>query len=91
MDVSLELVTELPWPKSLPPDAMVVEVFSAGWVFWDDPSNGSGFHALMGASHVHRHCRGSALQEGRTVSVSAASAAYAPQFASALGSCWLRA
>ena len=92
VDSSLEILTEWEWPNQLGDGCILVEVFSAGWLFWDQPEERGEARALWSASHLHRHCRGSARgADGKLVSVAAASAAYSPVFASALGTCWLRA
>ena len=35
VETSLEMVSELPWPTTLPPGCVVNEVFASGWLYFD--------------------------------------------------------
>merc|ERR1711920_495421 len=88
VETDLELVTELDVRQLvLPVGVEFVQLFASAWLLWDSSFRQPAF----GATHVHRHCRGSAVKGGVVVKVSTFSAAYSEVFAGAFGLAWHRA
>ncbi|MCP4498353.1 MAG: hypothetical protein GY822_00085, partial [Deltaproteobacteria bacterium] len=88
METDLELVTELDVRQLVLPEGVeFVQLFASAWLLWDSSVRQPAF----GATHVHRHCRGSAVKGGVVVKVSTFSAAYSEVFAGAFGLAWHRA
>ncbi|CAK0840013.1 unnamed protein product, partial [Prorocentrum cordatum] len=71
----------------LPKGAELVQLFACAGLLWE----GGARLPALGATHVHRHCRGSAICNGAVVKVSSYSSAYSEVFAEALGLSWYRA
>ncbi|CAK0811447.1 unnamed protein product, partial [Prorocentrum cordatum] len=67
--------------------AELVQLFACAWLLWE----GGARLPALGATHVHRHCRGSAVSNGAIIKVSSYSSAYSEVFAGALGLAWYRA
>ena len=62
VETDLELITEFDAQQlELPRGAELVQLFASAWLLWDSSARQPAF----GATHVHRHCRGSAFQGGR--------------------------
>ncbi|CAK0832647.1 unnamed protein product [Prorocentrum cordatum] len=90
VEFGLELVTEIDvelLQAGLPKGAELVQLFACAWLLWE----GGARLPALGATHVHRHCRGSAICNGAVVKVSSYSSAYSEVFAGALGLSWYQA
>ncbi|CAK0835569.1 unnamed protein product [Prorocentrum cordatum] len=90
VEFGLELVTEIDvelLQAGLPKGAELVQLFACAWLLWE----GGARLPALGATHVHRHCRGSAVSNGAIIKVSSYSSAYSEVFAGALGLSWYRA
>ncbi|CAK0865466.1 unnamed protein product, partial [Prorocentrum cordatum] len=90
VEFELELVTEIDLERlqvGLPKGAELIQLFACAWLLWE----GGARLPALGATHVHRRCRGSAVSNGAIIKVSSYSSAYSEVFAGALGLAWYRA